>query len=48
MITLIYRAIALLFLVFTTRDMFKEDTPSLKINACMVMVPLLLRVLMIK
>lgn len=48
MITLIYRAIALLFLVFTAIDMYKEDAPSMKVNACMVMAPLLLRVLMIK
>ena len=41
MITLIYRAIALLFLVFTAIDMYKEDAPSMKVNACMVMVPLL-------
>ena len=48
MITLIYRAIALLVLVFTAVDMYKEEAPSMKINSCMVMVPLLLRVLMIK
>ena len=48
MITLIYRAIALLFLVFTAIDMYKEDAPSMKVNACMVMVPLLLRVLMMQ
>lgn len=48
MMTLIYRAIALLFLVFTAIDMYKEDSASMKVNACMVIVPLLLRVLMIK
>lgn len=48
MITLIYRAIALLFLVFTALDMYKEDSAALKVNSCMVIVPLLLRVLMIK
>ena len=29
-------------------DMYKEDAPSMKISGCMIMVPLLLRVLMIK
>lgn len=48
MITWIYRAIALLFVVFTFRDFWKETKPSRKITACMVMVPLTLRVLMIK
>lgn len=48
MITLVYRAIALLILVFAGIELYKEDTPSMKVNACMVMVPLFLRVLMIK
>lgn len=48
MITLIYRAIALLVFVFTALDMYKEESPSMKINCCMVLVPLLLRILMIK
>lgn len=48
MITLIYRGIVLLVLIFTGMELFKEDTPSLKVNACMVMVPLVLRFLMIK
>ncbi len=47
-ITLLYRAVALLFFVFAGVELVKEDKPSMKINACMVMVPLLLRVLMIK
>lgn len=46
--TLIYRAIALLMFIFVAYDMYKEDAPSLKVNACMVLVPLLLRILMIK
>lgn len=46
--TYIYRAIALLLFLFTAYDMYREDAPSLKVNACMVLVPLLLRVLMIK
>ncbi|WP_251319775.1 hypothetical protein [Flintibacter muris] len=48
MMTILYRLIALLLLIFVGRDFFKEETPSLKINACMVMAPLVLRVLMIK
>ena len=46
--TLIYRLIVLLVLIFVGRDFWKEEAPSAKINCCMVMVPLLLRVLMIK
>lgn len=46
--TLLYRLIVLLVLILVGRDFYKEDVPSAKINACMVMVPLLLRVLMIK
>lgn len=48
MITILYRLISLLLLILVARDFFKEETPSLKINACMVMAPLVLRVLMIK
>lgn len=48
MITWVYRAIVLLFLVFTFRDFWKEVSPAKKITACMVMVPLTLRLLMIK
>lgn len=48
MMTIIYRLIVLLVLVFVSRDFIKEETPSQKINSCMVLVPLLLRVLMIK
>ena len=47
MMTWIYRGIALLFLIFTAIDMYKE-APSMKISGCMIMVPRLLRVLMIK
>lgn len=46
--TYIYRAIALLLFIFTAYNMYKEDVPSMKVNACMVLVPLALRVLMIK
>lgn len=48
MITLIYRGIVLMVLIFTAMELFKEDKPSLKLNACMVIVPLVLRFLMIK
>lgn len=48
MMTILYRLIALLLLIFVGRDFMKEEAPSLKINACMVMAPLVLRVLMIK
>lgn len=48
MLTWIYRAIALLFVIFVFRDFWKESSPAKKITACMVMVPLTLRVLMIK
>ena len=48
MMTLLYRLIALLLLIFVGRDFIKEEAPSRKINACMVMAPLVLRVLMIK
>lgn len=46
--TWIYRAIALLVIVFTVIELIKEDKPSMKINAAMVILPLILRVLMIK
>lgn len=48
MITIVYRLIVLLVLVFVGYDFVKSNKPSGKVEACMVMVPLLLRVLMIK
>ena len=48
MITIVYRLIVLMVLIFVGNDFVKSDKPSGKIEACMVMVPLLLRVLMIK
>ena len=48
MMTLVYRGIVLMVLIFTALELFKEDRPSLKVNACMVIVPLVLRFLMIK
>ena len=44
----IYRAIALLILVLTVRALWKEEKMQMKICACFVVIPLLLRVLMIK
>lgn len=48
MLTLIYRAIVLLFLVFIVHDFFKEKSVTAKISACMVIAPLALRLLLIK
>jgi hypothetical protein len=48
MITIVYRLIALLIIVAVFRDFWSEKTVSGKICACMVMIPLALRVLMIK
>mgnify|MGYP000886976178 FL=1 len=48
MMTWVYRAIALLLVVYVARNFWKDDSPARKITACMVMVPLALRVLMIK
>ena len=48
MMTLVYRAIALLVFIFAGVELYKEEAPSMKINACMIMVPLALRILMIK
>lgn len=48
MITTVYRLIVLLVLGFVGYDFVKTDKPSGKIEACMVLVPLVLRVLMIK
>lgn len=48
MLTLIYRAIILLVLAFVFKDFWEEKSPSAKVAACMVMIPLTLRVLMIK
>ncbi len=48
MMTWVYRAIALLVLIFVVKDFWEENSPSKKVGACMVMIPLVLRVLMIK
>ncbi len=46
--TWVYRAIVLLLLVYVMRDFWREESPAKKITACMVMIPLALRALMIK
>ena len=46
--TIIYRLIALFVFVFVGRDFLLEESPSKKINDCMVLAPLILRILMIK
>jgi len=48
MLTIVYRLIALLILIVVFREFWSEKTIAGKICACMVMVPLALRVLMIK
>ncbi|MBO4872979.1 MAG: hypothetical protein J5496_06155 [Lachnospiraceae bacterium] len=48
LLTWIYRGIALLILVLTGRELWKEEKMQMKLCACFVMIPLLLRVLMIK
>lgn len=48
MITIIYRLIVLLVLVFVAWVMLDSDELTEQINAMLVIIPLLLRVLMIK
>ena len=48
LMTWVYRGIALLLLIYVTRDFWKEEAPAKKIVACMAIIPLMLRVLMIK
>lgn len=49
MITIIYLAIALLVFVSTLYNLiFKEEKLADQINAAMVLIPLLLRILLIK
>lgn len=48
MITLIYRAIVALVLIFTVWNMFDEEKPVLQANAGLVVIPMVLRLLMIK
>ena len=48
MITIIYRLIILLVLVFTVWNLFTEEKVSMQANAALVLIPLVLRLLMIK
>lgn len=48
MITLIYRGIIALVLVFTAWNLFEEEKITLQANAALVLIPLILRLLMIK
>jgi hypothetical protein len=47
-LTVVYRALALLLLAYVVRNFWVEAAPAKKITACMVMIPLALRTLMIK
>lgn len=48
MITLIYRAIIALVLFFTVWNLYTEKKLTLQANAALVVIPLVLRLLMIK
>lgn len=48
MITLIYRAIVAIILIFTVWNMFDEKKITLQANAALVVIPMVLRLLMIK
>ena len=48
MITLIYRGIIAVVLIFTIWNLFDEEKIKLQANAALVVIPLILRLLMIK
>ena len=48
MITLIYRGIIAVVLIFTIWNLFDEEKITLQANAALVVIPLILRLLMIK
>jgi len=48
MITLIYRAIVLFVLIFTVWNLFEEKELKSQAMIAMVVIPLILRVLMVK
>lgn len=48
MITLIYRGIVALVLIFTGWNLFTEEKITNQANAALVIIPLILRLLMIK
>jgi hypothetical protein len=47
MITLVYRAIAAAAVILVTAELFSQRDLRLKINAGLVLIPLILRALMI-
>lgn len=47
MITWIYRLIVVLVTVFVVMELFSQQSLKLKLNAALVLIPLLLRALMI-
>ncbi|EFW37094.1 hypothetical protein HMPREF9554_02402 [Treponema phagedenis F0421] len=48
MITLLYRCLILIVLALTTWNLFSEKKILRQVNAALVLIPLLLRLLMIK
>lgn len=48
MITLIYRGIIAVVLIFTIWNLFDEEKITHQANAALVVIPLILRLLMIK
>lgn len=48
MITIIYRLILALIVVLVGWNLFSEKKVTLQLNAAMVLIPLVLRVLMVK
>lgn len=48
MITIIYRLIVLLVIVLVGWNMFTEKKLTMQMNCAMVLIPMVLRVLMIK
>ena len=48
MITWIYRGIIAVVLIFTIWNLFDEEKITLQANAALVVIPLILRLLMIK
>ena len=47
MITLVYRGIAALAVVLVMTELFRQPSLKLKINAGLVLIPLILRALMV-
>jgi hypothetical protein len=47
MITIIYRGIAAVAVIFVVAELFRQPSFKLKINAGLVLIPLILRALMV-